>query len=135
MAQDPTRRALGLAVILGAVARPALAQRGLPDFADLAERVMPAVVSIQTTSRETRPVPPEIRGTPLERQFRNRPVRGTGSGFVVDAAGVVVTNGHVVGNATRVIVKLSDGTELAARLAGVDEAVDVALLRIDAGRR
>lgn len=134
MDHHPTRRALGLAAILGAAARPARAQRGLPDFVDLAARVMPAVVSIQTMSRETRPVPPEIRGTPLERQFRNRPVRGTGSGFIVDAAGVVVTNGHVVGNATRVIVKLHDGTELDARLAGVDEAVDVALLRIDAGR-
>ena len=134
MSCHPTRRALGLAAILGVAGRPVHAQRGLPDFADLAERVMPAVVSIQTTTRETRPVPPEIRGTPLERQFRNRPVRGTGSGFVLDAQGIVVTNGHVVGNATRVIVKLHDGTELAARMAGMDEAVDVALLRIEAGR-
>ena len=130
----PTRRALGLALIAGAAARPALAQRGLPDFADLAERVLPAVVSIQTTGRETRPVPPEFRGTPLERQFRNRAVRGTGSGFIIDPAGVVVTNGHVVGNTTRVIVRLQDGTELAARLVGTDEAVDIALLRIEAGR-
>lgn len=134
MSAPPTRRAFGLALILGAAARPALAQRGLPDFADLAERVLPAVVSIQTTGRETRPVPPEVRGTPLERQFRNRPVRGTGSGFILDASGLVVTNGHVVGSATRVIVRLQDGTELQARTVGLDEAVDIALLRIEAGR-
>ena len=95
---------------------------------------MPAVTSIQTTSRATRPAAPEARGTPLERQSRNRPVRGSGSGFIIDSTGVVVTNGHVVGNATRVIVKLHDGTELAARLAGLDEAVDIAVLRIEAGR-
>jgi len=58
-----TRRlALLLPAALVACARPAGAQRGLPDFADLAERVLPAVVSIQVTSREQSTLPPELRG-------------------------------------------------------------------------
>ena len=130
----PTRRALGLALGAAFLARPSFAQRGLPDFADLAERVLPTVVSIQTLGREPGPVPPEFRGTPYERQFRNngRQVRGNGSGFIVDTAGLVATNGHVVSNATRLIVRLHDGTELPARILGVDDAIDVALLRIEA---
>ena len=50
---------------------PARAQRGLPDFADLAERALPAVVNIAVQS-ETTTVPPEFRGTPFERYFRGR---------------------------------------------------------------
>ncbi|HYF06585.1 MAG TPA: trypsin-like peptidase domain-containing protein [Acetobacteraceae bacterium] len=136
MSSSLSRREFGFALAFAAVAPPALAQRGLPDFADLAERVLPAVVSIQTTAREPGSVPQEFRGTPYERQFRNngRQVRGTGSGFILDPAGMVVTNGHVVGNVTRVVVRLQDGTELPARVVGTDDAVDVAVLRIEAGR-
>ncbi|HEV7268429.1 MAG TPA: trypsin-like peptidase domain-containing protein [Falsiroseomonas sp.] len=118
---------------------PARAQRGaaatLPDFADLAERVLPAVVNIAVTSA-AREVPPELRGSPLERYFRDRRDRrqtqGAGSGFVLDPAGLVVTANHVVGNASRVVVSLQNGDEYTARVVGSDELTDLALLRVEA---
>ncbi|MDB5369707.1 MAG: Endopeptidase degP [Roseomonas sp.] len=135
------RAALGGLAALAAMpllrAAPAQAQRGLlPDFADLAERVMPAVVNIAVLSEQTTTqVPPELRGTPFERYFRERrgrqQVQGAGSGFVVDPAGYIVTNNHVVGNASRVVVSLQDGTELPARVVGTDDLTDLALLRVE----
>jgi serine protease Do len=118
---------------------PAAAQRGLvPDFADLAERVLPAVVNIAVTSEQRAvEVPPELRGTPFERYFRDRQrgrrqeVQGAGSGFVIDPAGYVVTNNHVVGNASKVVVALQDGSELTARVVGTDELTDLALLKVE----
>jgi serine protease Do len=129
---------------LSGCAGPAAAQRGMvlvPDFADLAERVLPAVVNIAVTSEQVAQLPPELRGTPLERYFRDRlrnrrqEVSGAGSGFIIDPAGFVVTNNHVVGNATRVVVSLQDGTELPARVVGTDDLTDLALLKIDARSR
>ncbi len=138
------RRTLGLGLTglaaagCAEVPLPAQAQRGaaaLPDFADLAERVLPAVVNIAVTSDGgSAEMPNELRGTPYERLFRNRrrqPVNGAGSGFVIDPSGFVVTNNHVVGNATRVVVVLQNGTELPARLIGSDDATDLALLKVE----
>ena len=118
-------------------AAPARARGPLPDFADLAERVMPAVVNIAVLSEQTTTqVPPELRGTPFERYFRERrgrqQMQGAGSGFIIDATGLVVTNNHVVGNASRVIVSLQDGTEMPARVVGTDDLTDLALLRVEA---
>jgi serine protease Do len=138
-----SRRALaGLALLpmVGCASPPAQAQRGalLPDFADLAERVLPAVVSISVTSEARADIPPELRGTPFERYFRERgrgrgpQVQGAGSGFVIDPAGLLVTNNHVIGNATRVQVTFQNGQEYQARLVGSDELTDLALLRIEA---
>jgi serine protease Do len=136
------RAALGGLVALASLpllrGTSAQAQRGLlPDFADLAERVMPAVVNIAVLSEQTTTqIPPELRGTPFERYFRERrggrqQVQGAGSGFIVDPAGFIVTNNHVVGNATRVVVSLQDGTELPARVVGTDDLTDLALLRVE----
>ncbi|MBY0337991.1 MAG: trypsin-like peptidase domain-containing protein [Acetobacteraceae bacterium] len=114
---------------------PAAAQRGaLPDFADLAERVLPAVVNIAVSSEAQIQAPPEFRGTPFERYFRGRRERtqGAGSGFVIDPAGFIVTNNHVVGQAQRVTVSLQSGQELQARVVGGDELTDLALLRVEA---
>jgi serine protease Do len=137
------RRALLALTALAAPAlarpAPAAAQRSaltaLPDFADLAAQVLPAVVNIATVGPAAE-MPPEFRGTPLERPFRERrgrqPVQGQGSGFIIDAAGLVVTNAHVIGAATRIIVALQSGQEYPARLVGSDELTDLALLRIEA---
>ncbi len=140
---------LGLAALLAAApmlagcgALPASAQRGggplrVPDFADLAERVLPAVVNIAVTTDQVPELPPDLRGTPFERYFRDRlrgrrqEVTGAGSGFIVDPAGFIVTNNHVVGNAKRVVVSLQSGEEYAARVVGSDELTDLALLRIE----
>src|SRR5215218_2199173 len=122
------RRPFGLAftglLLSGCVS--ARAQRGFfsggatgPDFADLSEQVLPSVVNIAVTGEQRAeiPIPPELRGTPFERQFRERfrgrrqETVGAGSGFVIDPSGFVVTNNHVVGNASRVVVSLQDGSE------------------------
>jgi serine protease Do len=108
---------------------PASAQRGLPDFADLAESVLPAVVSIQVTSREEA----EPRRPADRRRGRGEHlVQGAGSGFIIEPSGIIVTNGHVVGNATRVVVTTQDGTEYPARVMGVDDLTDLALVKITA---
>jgi serine protease Do len=115
-----------------------------PDFADLAARVAPAVVRISITGHtEATPVqlPPELRGTPFERFFRQRQgmepqgrrISGQGSGFIIDSAGYVVTNNHVVGQADTVKVELADGRELPAKVVGTDPKTDLALLKINAG--
>ncbi|WP_439598130.1 trypsin-like peptidase domain-containing protein [Falsiroseomonas sp.] len=143
MSHALSRRAfagLALVPLLGCAAPPARAQRGaaLPDFADLAERVLPAVVSIAVTSEARTEIPAELRGTPFERYFRDRlrgrgqQVMGAGSGFVIDPSGLLVTNNHVIGNASRMQVTFQNGEEYPARLVGMDELTDLALLRIEA---
>jgi serine protease Do len=123
------RLALLLPSALVACTRPGVAQRGLPDFADLAESVLPAVVSIQVTSREEN----EPRRSPADRRRGgggSHLVQGAGSGFIIEPSGIIVTNGHVVGNATRVTVTTQDGTEYPARVMGADDLTDIALLKI-----
>jgi serine protease Do len=116
-----------------------------PDFADLAARVGPAVVRVTVTghaeAQQVADLPPELRGTPFERFFqqqqqgsaRPRRTMGQGSGFIIDRAGYVVTNNHVVGEADTVKVELADGRELPAKVVGTDPKTDIALLKIDAG--
>jgi len=139
---------LPLALLLAgpiACAPPAAAQRGIvpaAGFADLVEQVVPSVVNIATrqtvdANQAIAELPPELRGTPFERQLRERfrgrreQVTGQGSGFVVDADGHIVTNSHVVGNATAVRVTFANGLSLPARLVGQDDATDIALLKVD----
>ena len=116
--------------------------RGPPfSFAPLVKRVVPAVVNISVSEgrgpAETPAVPPELRGTPFERQFRERfrgrreQVQGAGSGFIIDPNGLIVTNNHVVGRADRIVVALSDGTELTAKLIGSDDLTDIAVIRVN----
>ena len=120
--------------------------RVAPDsFAPLVKKVLPSVVNIGVTETVSagsllRELPPELRDTPLGREFRRRfgnrreDVLGAGSGFIIDPAGVIVTNYHVVGQASRITVSLTDGTKLPARVVGADELTDVAVIRVSPPR-
>ncbi|MCX7151091.1 MAG: DegQ family serine endoprotease [Proteobacteria bacterium] len=114
--------------------------RGLPDFTALVEREGPAVVNISVTSlkRQTaaNPDDPSFElfrrfGLPMP-QERAQPKQGQGSGFIVSADGTILTNAHVVADATEVTVRLTDKREFKARVLGVDRRTDVALVKIDA---
>ncbi|MCW3473317.1 DegQ family serine endoprotease [Limobrevibacterium gyesilva] len=109
----------------------------VPDFADLAERVKPAVVSITVNMRPQAAADEEGIQTPfgMMRPDRPRAIEARGSGFIIDADGTVVTNNHVVENARSVSVTLSDGTQLPARIVGRDPRTDLAVLKVDAGHK
>lgn len=131
----------------GPIEAPAL-RGGLPSFADLASAVDPAVVSVRTTTIEERPRGPRqidpfqfFNGPNTPRQRRPFPAPedddpqrsdSSGSGFVVSADGLVVTNYHVIEGGTEVKVQLDD-REYVAKVRGTDPATDLALLKIDAG--
>jgi serine protease Do len=112
-------------------------------FADLVERVSPAVVSIRTEREVTRPmvsdVPPELeRLLPgLRDRFggrsegETRRAFGGGSGFFVDKNGHIVTNNHVVEDASSITVVLNSGEELVAELVGTDPETDLAVLKVE----
>ena len=118
--------------------------RPAPDsFAPLVKRVLPAVVNIAVTETVTgndvaSALPPELRDTPLGREFRRRygnhheQMMGAGSGFIIDPSGVIVTNNHVVDHADKIVVSLADGRQFPAHVLGTDEPTDVAVIKIDA---
>ena len=114
---------------------------GTPDFRAIVRSAGPAVVGI-TVSGARQPgadqmdgMPPFFRGMPGQGQGRGngkQPFRGQGSGFIISADGLVLTNAHVVDGASEVTVKLSDRREFSAKVLGSDSVTDVAVLRIDA---
>ena len=125
-----------------AVSVPAPAMSGLPSFADLAEAVSPAVVSIQATKIENASERsgrdpfefffPRRREDPRQPQRQPQPRRSdsAGSGFVIGADGLIVTNHHVIEDATELTV-LIEGREYKAEVKGDDPATDIALLQIE----
>jgi serine protease Do len=141
---------VGLLLLLLAALAPDLAAaqgRGamLPDFTDLYERQGPAVVSIDVTQNVRRQRFPDIsEDDPFYeffRRFGQIPRRGperefeqqsTGSGFIFSSDGYIVTNAHVVDDASEVLVRLSDRREFKAKVIGSDKRSDIALLKIDA---
>src|SRR4051812_46285228 len=121
---------------------PVPAASTLPDFAAITQRFGPAVVNVSVSgvrkaSAEDESADPlemfrrfqQGRGAP---QQRNIPVRGLGSGFIVSADGLILTNAHVVKDANEVTVKLTDRREYRAKVLGSDAKTDVAVLKIDA---
>lgn len=120
---------VNLAVFL-TVASPAAAQAS--DLPDLAARVIDAVVNI-STARANRDVNSDDQAQSTEAPGASRAPRlqrSLGSGFVIDASGIVVTNEHVIRDADEIAVILNNGTRLAAELLGEDRAIDVAVLRV-----
>lgn len=114
------------------------APNGLPTLAPLLALVSPAVVNISTQGIEQ--VANPLHRNPRFRQYGGRSQSHTerfwevGSGVIIDAArGYVVTNNHVVKNAQRIEVTLSDRRERQAKLVGTDPQSDIAVLKIDAG--
>jgi serine protease Do len=95
-----------------------------------AERVAPAVVSVNVLRRETVQPRSIFEGFFMPPGV-SREVPGLGSGFIIDARGLVLTNEHVVRGATEVSVTLRDGRDFAAELVGTDEVTDLALLRLE----
>jgi serine protease Do len=149
VARRPAIAAAALSILL----MPAVAQaRGPDNIADVAERVIDAVVNISTSQKvEARGSSPQLPpGSPFEEFFEeffknrrgqgggdnnNQPrsprrVSSLGSGFIIDASGIVVTNNHVIADADEVNVILNDGTRLKAEIVGRDTKIDLAVLRV-----
>ena len=124
--------------------------RNLPDsFADLVEKLSPAVVNITTTAvvperEKFNPMVP--RGSPFEDFFRDfmerqdpgdqqpkRQRRGTalGSGFIISPDGLLVTNNHVIENADEIKIEMLNGSVLEAKVLGTDPKTDIALLKVN----
>src|SRR3954470_2939405 len=150
--------AVAAVLVLPILTTPTLA-RGPENIADVAEKVIDAVVNISTSQKgEARgggsgggqqAVPQLPPGSPFEEFFEEffknrrgqggddqapnrspRRVNSLGSGFIVDAAGVVITNNHVIADADEITVILTDGTRLKAEVVGKDTKTDLAVLRV-----
>jgi serine protease Do len=149
-------------VVAGALVLPVFSQqvfaRGPDGIADVAERVIDAVVNISTSQtvaannspQATPQLPP---GSPFEEFFEEffknrrgpgdnnqapnrtpRRVNSLGSGFVIDPSGIVVTNNHVIAEADEIHVIFNDGTRLKAELIGKDQKTDLAVLKVKADK-
>src|SRR4051794_40082181 len=150
--------------VAGALAPAPASARGPEGIADVAERVIDAVVNISTSqtveakgggSSEGRNANPQVPpGSPFEEFFDDffknrrggsggrggadaspRRTNSLGSGFIVDDSGVVVTNNHVIADADEINVILNDGTKLKAELVGVDKKTDLAVLKFKPPRQ
>src|SRR5882724_1116652 len=152
--------ALGVACLLAGIGigamlsgRPTTAQNDMQiarapealsaSFAEIARRVEPAVVNIETLQTSSDVVEKDDEdqkedqpsNNPLLDMFRRqqrRPTRGVGSGFIVSPKGYILTNEHVIEDATRIIVGLQSGEKYRAKVVGIDSATDVAVIKIDA---
>ncbi len=148
--------ALGVACLIAGIGigamlsgRPTVAQTDIQiarapealsaSFAEIARRVEPAVVNIETTQAEAEPAEKdedkEDESSPLLDMFRRRPrraPRGVGSGFIVHPKGYILTNHHVIQDAARIRVGLQSGETYPAIVVGIDPETDVAVIKIDA---
>ena len=147
---DPAKpRIVPTATVAPTPSATAVATRGLPDFADLVAQVGSAVVNVTVVQKT-----PSAQGGPDDNEddqddpfndfFRRfglprpnmpapknyAPVRGIGSGFIISPDGYILTNTHVVSNASKITVKLTDRREFDAKVIGEDERTDVAVIKI-----
>jgi serine protease Do len=130
-------------------APPRMLENGAPfSFADLVERVSPAVVTVTVEEQVTQQqgINPEDLPEPFRDFFNQfggggggdgarpfmapRKAVAMGSGFIIDKSGLIVTNNHVIADGKKITVKLPDGREFEAKLIGTDAATDVALLKV-----
>jgi serine protease Do len=139
----------------GLAGAPATAPSGVPTqlvqapltsatFAELAEAVKPAVINVTVKGRAPARGPEDLFGAPWPfgpgpfgrgpNTGPDRPRRGLGSGVIIDASGVALTNAHVVEGAEEVEVTLLDGSRHKAKVVGVDTKTDLAVLRIEGAR-
>ena len=131
---------------------PNLFAKSAPDsFADLVEELIPTVVSIasKTIIKEQyqQPLPQFPEGSPFDEFFKDffdneqrqtpsqRPMYGLGSGFIIDSAGIVVTNNHVIEGADEITIIMFDQEEYKAELLGRDPKGDLAVLMFDPGEK
>ncbi|HEY7930612.1 MAG TPA: Do family serine endopeptidase [Steroidobacteraceae bacterium] len=139
-------------VVTASPAAVAAASRGLPDFSGLVQQVGSAVVNVQVVEKQQEQGGGEEQGggggdndDPFGDFFRrfgipapnmpprnSAPVRGVGSGFIISQNGYILTNAHVVNNATKVTVRLTDRREFDAKVIGVDQRSDIAVIKISA---
>lgn len=152
-----TSTMLAAALALGApMASLSVAQAAeLPDFVQMVKEVGPAVVNINTTQKMPRlrgqpGLPPGMmpdlpEGHPFNELFRHffegippgampnaKPAQSLGSGFIIERNGIILTNAHVVKDAESINVRLQDKREFPAKVLGIDERSDVAVLKIEA---
>ena len=113
---------------------------GPTSFSDLAEKLSPSVVNISTTGtvKTSQNMQPSLEdffnfpfNVPRQQQPSERTVQSLGSGFVISADGYIVTNNHVVENATDITVTFTDGLKLEAVLIATDKETDLALLKVE----
>ena len=132
---------------------PSAVARSAPDsFADLVEKMLPAVVNISTSQKVTRKSPhgfPDFDlppGSPFKEffdQFKQQrkgspepseKATSLGSGFIIDSSGLIVTNNHVIDGADQITVVMKDKRRLEAKVVGKDEKTDLALLKVESAK-
>lgn len=151
------RAQAGMPAAVAPAPAPALAPASLPDFSQITARYGAAVVNISVSgmrkasdagegdgaaAQRPRGIDPDDPFYEFFRRFgmpgmgapgaRALPMRGQGSGFIIDPSGIVLTNAHVVKGASSVTVKLTDRREFQAQVLGADPKTDIAVLKIDA---
>ena len=112
-------------------------------FADLAEKLMPSVVNISTSTTvvtNSNPFPFQLPpGSPLEDMFKGNPKErqsaALGSGFIIDEKGVVITNNHVIQDADDIIVRVNGDQEFKAKVLGADPLMDIAVLQLETDKK